>query len=78
MMSIELVLATVSMNLSSAPLTPEERVNFMSLYAYCIERLEDINHTNCSEEERSVLMRRLQKRANRTLEDLVDGDYGHC
>ena len=73
MLSINFVLATINMNLSA-----EERINFMSLRAFVIERMEDIEHTNCTAEERTVLLRRLQKRANRTLEDLVDGDYGHC
>lgn len=78
MLSTDLVLATINMNLSCAPLSAEERINFMSLRAFIVERMEDIEHTNCSSEERSVLLRRLQKRANRVLEDLVDGDYGHC
>ena len=78
MLSIDLVLATVAMNMACAPLTEEERVNFMSLRAFITERLNDIEHTNCTSAEKGILLRRLQKRANRTLEDLVDGDYGHC
>lgn len=78
MLSIDLVLATVAMNLKCAPLTKEERLGFMSLQAFITDRMENIAHTNCSEEEHRVLLRRLQKRANRVLQDLVDGDYGYC
>lgn len=78
MLSIDLVLATINMNLKCAPLTKEEQLQFMALREFVIDRMENIAHTNCSEEEHKVLMRRLQKRANRVLEDLVDGDYGHC
>ena len=78
MMPINLVLATANLNLACAPLSEEERMGFRSLCAFIADRLETINHTNCTEEERNTLLRRLQKRANRVLEDLVDGDYGHC
>ena len=78
MLSIDLVLATVAMNIQCAPLTKEEHLHFMSLRAFVLDRLETIQHTNCTSAERDILLRRLQKRANRALEDLVDGDYGHC
>ena len=78
MLSIDLVLATVAMNLACAPLTKEEQLQFMSLRAFVQDRLETISHTNCSQEEHDIMMRRLQKRANRVLQDLVDGDYGYC
>ena len=77
-MSIELILATLAMNINCDNLSANERLNFRAVYAYGIERLEEINHTNCTSEERDILLRRLHKRLERSLQDLLDGDYGHC
>ena len=77
-MSIELILATLSLNIRCGNLSASERLNFRSVYAYGIERLEEINHTNCTSAERDILLRRLHKRLERSLQDLLDGDYGHC
>ena len=77
-MSIELILATLAMNIRCGNLSASEKLNFRSVYAYGIERREEISHTNCSQEERDILFRRLHKRLSRALEDLLDGDYGHC
>ena len=78
-MSIELILATLSLNVACGNLSDEEKLNFRSVYAYGIERLEEINHhTNCTSTERDIFLRRLHKRLARSLQDLLDGDYGHC
>ena len=77
-MSIQLILATLAMNIRVGNLSASERLNFRSVYAYGVERLEEIDHTNCTAEERDILLRRLRKRLSRSLEDLLDGDYHHC
>lgn len=77
-MSIELILATLSLNISCGNLSANERLSFKSVYAYGVDCLEQVTHMNCSEEEKDILLRRLRKRLSRALEDLVDGDYGHC
>lgn len=77
-MSIELILATLAMNINCGNLSASERLNFRAVYAFGVERMEEIEHTNCSSEERSIMLRRLHKRLSRALEDLLDGDYSHC
>ena len=77
-MSIELIMATLALNIRCGNLSASEKLNFRAVYAYGQERMEEIEHTNCSFEERSIMLRRLHKRLSRALEDLLDGDYGHC
>ena len=77
-MSIELIMATLALNIRCGNLSPSERLNFRAVYAFGVERMEEIEHINCSSEERSIMLRRLHKRLSRALEDLLDGDYGHC
>lgn len=77
-MSIELILATLAMNINCGNLSASEKLNFRAVYAFGVERLEEISRTNCTSTEKDILLRRLHKRLARSLQDLLDGDYGHC
>ena len=61
-----------------ALLSEEDQVNLWSVYAYWIERSNDIRSTNCTSMEQDVLLRRRDKKVCRAIQDVIDGDYGHC
>ena len=59
-------------------LSEEQQIQLWSVFAYWVERSNDIKHTNCSYNEQDILLRRRDKRVCRSVEDILDGDYGHC
>ena len=61
-----------------ALLSEEQQLQLWSVFAYWIERSNDIKHTNCTMAEQDILLRRRDKRVCRSIEDILDGDYGHC
>ena len=61
-----------------ALLSEEDQINLWSVYAYWLERTTDIRRTNCSTNEQDILLRRRDKKVCRSIQDILDGDYGHC
>jgi len=59
-------------------LSEEQQLQMWSLFAYWTERSNDISHTNCSLSEKDTLLRRRDKVIYRGIQDVIDGDYGHC
>ena len=64
--------------LDLAVMSEEQQVQLWSIYAYWVDRSDSIRHTNCSAIERDTLLRRRDKKVCRCVEDVIDGDYGHC
>ena len=61
-----------------ALLSEEQQIQLWSIFAYWVDRSDSIRHTNCSTVERDTLLRRRDKKVCRGVEDVIDGDYGHC
>ena len=59
-------------------LSEEQQLQMWNLFAYWTERSDDIRHTNCTTAEQDILLRRRDKVVYRGIEDVLDGDYGHC
>lgn len=59
-------------------LSEEQQVQLWCVFAYWVDRSDDIRHTNCSTTERDIMLRRRDKKVYRSIEDILDGDYGHC
>lgn len=59
-------------------LSEEQQLQMWNVFAYWVDRSDDIRHTNCSAIERDILLRRRDKIVYRSIEDILDGDYGHC
>ena len=59
-----------------AVMSQKDQLHMWSIFAYWQERTYDILHTNCSENEFDMFMRRRDKKTCRAIEDVLEGDYG--
>ena len=59
-----------------ATMSKDDQLHMWSIFAYWQERTETIIHSNFTEHEFDVAMRRRDKKTCRSIEDVIEGDYG--
>ena len=64
-------------NIDLALMSRDDQIHMWSIFAYWQERTVDILHTNyATEAEFDTAMRRRDKKTCRSIEDVLEGDYG--
>ena len=65
-------------NIDLATMSKDDQIHLWSIFAYWSERTVDIQHTNYTEAQFDIEMRRRDKKVCRCIEDVLEGDYGYC